>query len=239
VDKFDAYRIFVRVAEVGNLSRVADEFGIAKSTVSEVVKRVESSFSVKLLHRNTRRIGLTADGTEFYQHLLPILQAHEDLDSHMRSNGRKPQGMLRVHMRANTAVRIIVPGLPAFKARYPDITLQITCSDRALDLIAHGIDCSLRGGAILDDSVVAMRIAETPLIYCASPEHVSAFGVPASAESLRDCPAIIYRAPNESMAACINHFMDGSCSARTSSRIWSWTMSARRSPPLARGLGSS
>jgi LysR family transcriptional regulator for bpeEF and oprC len=213
VDKFDAYRVFARVAEVGSLSRVAEEFGIAKSTVSEIVKKIEASFGVKLLHRNTRRIGLTADGSEFYQHVLPIIEAHEHLESQMRSSARKPQGMLRVHMRANTAVRAVIPEIPDFMARFPDITLQITCSDRAIDLISHGIDCSLRGGSITEDSVVAIKIAETPLIYCAAPAHLAVFGMPAEIDDLRDRRAIIYRAPNESMASCIAHFRDAPSSA--------------------------
>ncbi|SJZ47749.1 DNA-binding transcriptional regulator, LysR family [Pantoea eucalypti] len=129
---------------------------------------------------------VTAEGQEYYEKALRILHNLEDIDACFNARRSKPRGQLRVDIGGSTARDILIPLLPDFFARYPDITLDLGVSDRPANLISDNIDCVIRGGPLADSSLVARLIGHATLITCATPAYLKAFGIPAYPDELRN-----------------------------------------------------
>src|SRR5947209_10790336 len=167
-------QVFARVVETGALSRAADSLQMPKATVTSLIQQLEAELGVQLLNRTTRRVSVTTDGTAYYPRCVAILaQVHETEDSLARRHSA-PRGQLRVDVPTLIARLVIVPALPTFFARYPDIHLQLACSERRADLVEEGVDCAVWGGELEDSSLIARRIGELYFSTCASPGYIAA-----------------------------------------------------------------
>jgi LysR family transcriptional regulator, regulator for bpeEF and oprC len=183
----------VRVVETGALTRAADSLQMPKATVTGLMKQLEAELGVRLLNRTTRRVSVTTDGAAYYPRCVAILtQVHETEDSLSRRHAA-PGGQLRVDVPTLMARLIIVPALPGFFAQYPDIHLQLACSERRADLIEEGVDCAVWSGELEDSTLIARRIGQLYFGTCASPAYIAARGQPHHPDELT-----VHR--------CINHF---------------------------------
>lgn len=209
MDKLEAFRLFVQVVDAGSFTKGAQRSNLCKSALTQKIQRLEKALNVKLLHRNTRQIGLTPEGEELYKHVLPILAATQAIEDVLVASRSGPRGLLRVHLRANTAKLIILPRLAEFLDQNPGIQFELCCSDRQLDLVANGIDCALRGGPLRDDSMVAVRIGETKAIYCASPVYLGKHPPPRSINDLGRHAVVLYRETTDSKSKSIEDFLCG------------------------------
>lgn len=209
MDKFEAFRLFVQVVDAGSFTKGAQRSELPKSAVTQKIQRLEKELSVKLLHRNTRRLGLTPEGELLYSQVLPILAATEAIEEGFKECRSIPSGVLRLQLRANTAKLIVLPEISDFLDRYPGIHLELFCSDRPIDLVASGIDCALRGGPIKDETVVAIKIGETRPIFCASPTYLARVSEPGSIHDLRRHSVVIYREAGSTRAQAIQDFLCG------------------------------
>ena len=178
MDQLSAMRAFVRVVEAGTFTRAASTLGMPKPTLTKLVQGLEAHVRTKLLHRTTRRVSVTPDGAAYYERVLRVLNDLDELDGSMTSSQGRPSGRLRVDVAAAVAVLIIIPALPDFHARYPDIQLDLGVSDRPVDLIGENVDCVVRAGALTDQSMIARRIGTFHFVTCASPSYLQRYGEP-------------------------------------------------------------
>lgn len=182
MDRYDAMRLFARVVEQRSFTLAAQDLAIPRSTATDAVKQLESRLRVRLLHRTTRHVSPTLDGEAYYQRCLLILAAVEDAETAF--SGARPRGQLRVDVHGTLARHFLLPGLPDFLARYPDIEFFMSEGDRLVDLVREGIDCVLRVGKLKDSDRVARRLGVLEEAVCASPDYIKRFGLPASPADL-------------------------------------------------------
>jgi LysR family transcriptional regulator for bpeEF and oprC len=185
MDQLVCMRSFVRVADLHSFTRAADALGISRAVVSTHVAELERHLRCQLFHRTTRRVGLTSDGAEYLARCQRILAELEAADETLRRTRLSPQGRLRVDVPVVFGRALLIPALPKFTARYPDLQLEVQFNDRVIDLIAEEVDLVVRVGAVREPHLVARRVVTTRLLTCAAPEYLRAHGVPAEPEELR------------------------------------------------------
>ena len=178
MDQMAAMRAFSRVVEVGTFTRAAQLLGMPKPTLSKLIQGLEAHLRTKLLNRTTRRVTVTADGAAYYERVVRILADVDELDGRMTLSQASPKGRLRIDISASLALLIMIPALPQFHARYPDIQIDLGVTDRPVDLIGENVDCVVRAGEITDQSLIARRIAEFSFVSCASPAYLAQYGEP-------------------------------------------------------------
>ena len=163
MDRFNAMQAFARVVEAGSFTKAAQPLHMSKTTVTQLVQQLEARLRVKLLNRTTRQVKVTADGATYYERVVRLLADMEDADTSLSSAVASPRGRLRVDVPSPLARMILMPALPEFHARYPEIQLYIGVSDRMVDLIGDNVDCVLRGGEITDPSLIARHVGNLAL----------------------------------------------------------------------------
>lgn len=207
-NKFQAMEVFVEVVDAGGFRRAAEKMKLPKVTVSTLIKTLEATLSVKLLHRTTRHVSVTADGAAYYEHCLKILAQMREAEEALSSTRLSPSGRVRVDAPTGLASEVLVPALPEFFARYPGIRLELGCSDRWVDLIGEGVDCAVRGGEITDQNLIARRVGAMRYVTSASPAYLERCGRPLHPDDLKH-------------HHCLDYF-----SARTG-RIYDWYFARR------------
>jgi len=201
MDQLMAIRGFVRVVEAGSFTRAADSLDMPNATLSKQVQELEAHLGVRLLQRTTRRVTVTPEGRDYYEKTTRILRDLEDIDTSFDVARSKPRGHLRVDVGGSTARDVLVPALPGFTARYPDIRIDLGVSDRSADLISDNIDCVIRGGALDSSSLVARHIGDASLLTCAAPAYLKQFGTPAYPEELKNGHRLVsYLSPQNGRA---------------------------------------
>ncbi|WP_299998208.1 LysR family transcriptional regulator [uncultured Cedecea sp.] len=178
MDRFDAMQAFARVVETGSFTKAADTLHLSKTTVTQLVQQLEARLRVKLLHRTTRKVNVTPDGAAYYERVLRLLADMDDAETSLSCAVASPRGRLRVDVPSPFASMILVPALPTFHAKYPDIQLYLGVSDRVVDLIDENVDCVVRGGEITNLSLVARHAADLPLAVYAAPSYLAQAGRP-------------------------------------------------------------
>ncbi|HEX2114594.1 MAG TPA: LysR family transcriptional regulator [Alphaproteobacteria bacterium] len=177
-DQLAAIRAFARVVETGTFTRAAASLEMPKATVTKLIQTLESHLHTRLLNRTTRRVIVTPDGAAYYERVVRLLAELDELDGSMTLSQASPKGRLRVDVSAALALLVIVPALPEFHARYPEIQLDLGVSDQPVDLIAENVDCVVRGGALADQSLIARRIGQLRFITAAAPSYLARHGEP-------------------------------------------------------------
>ncbi|HGE8337695.1 TPA: LysR family transcriptional regulator [Serratia marcescens] len=178
MDRFNQYRVFVQVAEMGSFIRAAHVLEVPRASVSAAVQQLETQLGVRLLHRTTRQVRLTADGEQLLERLRPLLAEVEDIDQSFQASQRQASGRLSVDVPSRIARRLIAPALPGLLRRHPHLQLVLGSADRAIDLVQEGVDCAVRVGDLHDSSLVMRPLGHIALINCASPAYLGEFGHP-------------------------------------------------------------
>ena len=185
MDQLACMRSFARVADLRSFTRAAEALGLSRAVVSTQVAELEKHLRCQLLHRTTRRVGLTSDGAEYLARCQRILAELEAADEALRRTRLSVQGRLRVDVPVVFGRALLMPALPKFTARYPELQLEVQLNDRVVDLIAEELDLVVRVGAVKEPHLIARRIVTTRTVTCASPEYLRSHGVPAAPEELR------------------------------------------------------
>jgi len=185
-------RAFVRVVERGGFSAASKDLGMTPSAVAKLVTRLEDRLGVRLLHRTTRRVALTPEGETYHLRARDILAAIEDADAEVSQAGQRPRGKLRVNCVPAFAFHQLMPVLPVFVSRCPDVELEFAITDRLVDLLAVNADVGIRTGEGQDSSLVARKIGATTRGLFASPTYLKRHGTPPTPADLCDhqCIAI-------------------------------------------------
>lgn len=178
MDKLNAMQIFIRVAELASFTKAADSLGIPKGSVSTTVQNLESHIGSRLLHRTTRTVHLTQDGQIFYERCKDLLADVDDVESMFQQVSTNISGRLRVDMPIDVAKNLVIPNLPKFLNEYPNIEIELSSTDRKVDLIAEGFDCVIRVGALADSGFIARPLGYLTLVNCVSPAYLKRYGEP-------------------------------------------------------------
>ncbi|MEG5732488.1 LysR family transcriptional regulator [Enterobacter bugandensis] len=186
MDQLMAMRAFTRVVESGSFTRAADSLNMPIATLSKLVKSLEAHLAIRLLHRTTRRVVTTPEGLEYYEKARRVLIDIEDIDTSFRVSRATPKGHLRVDVGGSTARDVLIPLLPDFMQRYPDIRIDLSVADRPVDLISGNVDCVIRGGPLNDSTLIARHLGDAQMITCATPGYLKNYGVPAYPQELRN-----------------------------------------------------
>ena len=160
---------------------------------------LESHLGARLLHRTTRKVNVTTDGVAYFDRVVSLLAELDDIENNLPGSSSSPRGLLRVDVPSPFANIVLVPALPDFFTRFPDIQLELGASDRKVDLISENVDCVVRGGEIKEGSLIARRVGDLPLGVYAAPSYLEKFGTPLHPKDLLDSNQRIvnYRWSNE------------------------------------------
>ena len=171
---------FVRVAELQSFTAAATSLGLPKSSASAAVAQLEAHLKTQLLFRTTRRVQLTHDGQVYYERCRDLLSDFDDADAMFEQTPSALTGSLRIDMPVSMARNFIVPRLPEFLGRHPGIDIELSCTDRRVDVVAEGFDCVIRVGLLAESGLVARPLGELKMGNYASPAYLAAHGEPAT-----------------------------------------------------------
>lgn len=201
MDQLSAMRAFARVVEAGSFTRAAESLDMPNATMSKLVQELEAHLGVKLLQRTTRKVTVTPEGQDYYAKATRILNDLADIDASFNATRGTPRGNLRVDVGGLTARDVLIPLLPDFMSRYPDIRIELGVADRAVDLVGDNVDCVIRGGPLANSSLVARHIGDAMMLTCAAPAYLKQFGVPAYPRELENGHRLIaYVSPQNGRA---------------------------------------
>lgn len=178
MDYFTAVKAFIQVVEAGSFVKAAQALSLPRNTVTKHIQSLEAHLRVKLLNRTTRRISLTNDGTAYYERMVRVVDQWLEAESDLVSTQARPHGRLRVDMGSTMATMLVLPALPEFQKRYPELQLDIGVSDRPVDLLGDRVDCVIRGGTLSDPSLIARRLGSLKFVTCATPAYLARHGTP-------------------------------------------------------------
>lgn len=178
MDRFDAMQAFARVVETGSFTKAAATLHMSKTSVTQLVQQLEARLRVRLLNRTTRKVNVTADGAAYYERVVRLLADVDDAETSLSSASIAPRGRLRVDVPSPFARMLLIPALPGFYARYPEIQLTLGVSDRLIDIIGENVDCVVRGGEITEQSLIARHVGDLQLGIYATPGYLQRAGTP-------------------------------------------------------------
>jgi DNA-binding transcriptional LysR family regulator len=190
VDQVKAMKVFVRIYERNSFTLAAEDLNLPRATLTHTLNQFEAWLGTRLMERSTRKVRPTLDGEAYYLRCVQLLAELEEAELAFR--GCAPKGRLRVDLHGTLAKNFVIPALPQFMQRYPQIELSISESDRFVDLIAEGVDCVLRAGTLTDSTLIGKRLANLRQITCASPSYLRKYGEPKTLEDLEHHRAVNY-----------------------------------------------
>lgn len=138
-----AIRVFARVVETGGFTKAADSLGVPLATVSKLIQDLESELRVKLLQRTTRIVAVTPEGATYYDRTVPIMQALDEINTSFAVENANPAGKIKIGISASLATSFVIPALPRFHERYPNVEVDLSIRDSFSDMIQDGIDCAI------------------------------------------------------------------------------------------------
>src|SRR5580704_7045195 len=184
MDAFDAIRMFVRVVDSGSFSAAAREAGIGQPAVSKQIAALEARLGAQLLRRTSRSLHVTEAGQDFYESAVRLVDELETAVSRVGRGQTAPSGLIRVTVAPVFGRLHLLPRLGEFFARFPDVVVETLVTERTVDLVQEGVDVAIHNGPLTDSTLVARKIAVTPVVTVATPEHLKRHGEPKSPSEL-------------------------------------------------------
>lgn len=193
MDINESLKRFIRVAELGSFTKAAESLALPKASVSQTVQQLETRLQTQLFHRTTRTVQLTPDGQLFYEKSKDVISEIEELETLFISDDRQVSGVIRVNMSHPMARHLVIPALPEFLQRYPNLSIDISSEDRKVDLISEGYDCVVRTGESEETGMFMRKIGEMQQTNFASPAYLGEHGEPQSIDDLQNHYLIHYQ----------------------------------------------
>lgn len=191
-DRLAAMSVFAEVVEAKSFSAAAARLGISKSLVSRQVSALERSLSVKLLNRTTRKLSLTEGGAIFHEHCVRVVQEARFAEQRVTRAQSELAGLVRVTCVQAFALRHLMPALGEFQARFPEIRVKLSCSNRTLDLGDEGYDIGIRITATPGQNLVARKLATNRKVLCAAPAYLARRGTPRVIDDLAGHDGVLF-----------------------------------------------
>jgi DNA-binding transcriptional LysR family regulator len=192
MDRFLEMRAFVAVIDAGSFVRAADALDLSKTAVSRLVSDLEARLGTRLLHRTTRRLSLTPEGEVFLERSRSLLEGVESAEAELSTRAGEAVGQLRINVPVTFGLLHLAPLWPAFMALHPRVVLDITLSDRLVDLVDEGYDLAVRIAQLQTSSLVSRQLTSTRLVLCASPDYLRRYGTPAQPSDIAQHSVISY-----------------------------------------------
>ena len=184
MNRLDAMHIFVRIAELGSFTAVAEQMGLARSVVTRQIAALESHLGVKLMVRNTRRLSLTSAGSAYLEKCKVVLDLIEAAEASVMEERLTPRGNIRIGVPLSFGLKKLTPMLLEFSERYPDINLEIVFDDHQMNLIEEGMDLSIRIATQLAPGDIVRKLGSCRLFTVASPDYLKQYGRPSHPSEL-------------------------------------------------------
>jgi len=181
----EALHVFVKVAELASFTRAAEQLGMPKARASLRLQALESQLGAHLLQRTTRTVRLTRDGEQLLPRARQLIAEADDVGA-MFQGGRALRGMVRIDLPMNLAREAVIPRVPELLAAHPELELQISTTDRRVEVVREGFDCVLSVGTLVPSGLVAQRLGELVMVNCASPAYLRRRGTPRALADLAD-----------------------------------------------------
>ena len=178
MDRFKEMQAFAAVADAGSFVRAAEALQVSKTAVSRLIGDLEARLGVRLLHRTTRRLSLTAEGEVFHARCKALTADVEEAEAEVTARAGEAVGQLRLNVPVSFGLMHLAPLWPAFLQQHPKVTLDVTLADRIIDLVDEGYDLAVRIAQLPASSLVSRKIASTRLVLCASPDYLRRHGEP-------------------------------------------------------------
>lgn len=185
-------RVFVAVVDAGSFVRAADALDLSKTAVSRLVGDLETRLGVRLLHRTTRKLSLTPEGELFHERCRQLVDGVDEAEAELSTHAGEAIGQLRVNVPVTFGLLHLAPLWPAFMAQHPKVTMEVTLSDRMVDLVDEGFEVAVRIARLPASSLVSRQLTSTRLILCASPEYLRRYGAPRHPAELAGHSVIAY-----------------------------------------------
>lgn len=190
MDRIQAMQVFRAVAEHASFSKAAVLLQMPRATVTSAVQKLEAGVGVRLLHRTTRRVSLTQEGELYLEQCAKVIGSLEEADALF--SRERPGGLVRVDLPAKLARTAVIPRLPQFLARYPELRVRLSVTDRFVDPVAEAVDCVLRVGPLRDSRLVARKVGEMEQVNVGSPAYLERHGRPRTPADLKHHFAVGY-----------------------------------------------
>lgn len=184
MDRIDAMRAFVTVANEGGFTKAANKLAMSNQLVSKYVSQLEEHLSVRLFNRTTRKVHLTEAGEQCFQHAQQILENVQSMEGHFGQFQNEATGRLHINAPVSFSTLHLADVIRDFKKQHPAVSIDLQLSDRKVDLIEEGVDVALRIGHLKSSSLIARKIAPVRLVLCASPGYFKEHGVPEHPDDL-------------------------------------------------------
>ncbi|MFC0407386.1 LysR family transcriptional regulator [Roseomonas elaeocarpi] len=178
MNKLVAMEVFIKVAEAASFTRAAEELSLSRSAASDHIADLEQHLGVRLLNRTTRRVSLTSEGEVFLSRARQVMSLMETAEEEASAGALTPHGRLRVNAPVSFGQHHLGPMLTDFLHKYPEIEIELTLTDRLVDVVEEGFDLVLRIGRLPDSTLVARRVGTIRLLLCASPDYLAQHGTP-------------------------------------------------------------
>jgi DNA-binding transcriptional LysR family regulator len=193
MNPLDRMQIFARVAELASFTQAAQVLGIPKANASLAVQQLEAQLGTRLLHRTTRRVQLTQDGQVYYERCKDLLDDVEELQTlFAHPDGANLRGRVRIDMSTGIARQLVLPRLPELLQRHPLLEVELSSTDRRVDLVREGFDCVIRVGPVSDPGLVARPLGWVRVATCASPGYLARKGTPRTLADLAQHDLVHY-----------------------------------------------
>lgn len=192
MDRFQEMRVFVAVIDAGSFVRAADALDMSKTAVSRLVNDLEARLGVRLMHRTTRKLSLTPEGEIFLERCRQLMDGVAEAEAELSTHAGEAIGQLRVNVPVTFGLLHLAPLWPAFMALHPRVTLEVTLSDRLVDLVEEGFDVAVRIARLQVSSLISRQLSTTRLILCASPDYLRRNGSPEHPAELANHAVIAY-----------------------------------------------
>ncbi len=193
MDKLNLLQLFVSLVEHGSFVAVANQSGQSPSTISKAISRLEKDLGVRLLHRTTRQLQLTEAGINYLQTAREVISLLKNSEGQLAQSSVAPTGTLKVSLPLSFGQHYVVPLLPEFCQRYPDIKLELSFSDEYTDIVEAGMDIAIRSGKLDDSRLIARQLCPIDMGIFASPTYLDKFGRPESPDQFAKHRWISYR----------------------------------------------
>lgn len=192
MDKFQEMQAFVAVVDQGSFVRAADTLNTSKAGVSRLVAELEQRLGVRLLHRTTRKLSMTDEGQLFYLRCTDMLSALAEAESELTSRSGEASGQLRVSAPVTFGITHLAPLWGHFLQQHPKVTLDVSLSDRTVDLVEDGFDLAVRIARTPHPTFIARKLASTKMVLCASPSYLKSIGTPQTPQEIASHNVISY-----------------------------------------------
>lgn len=192
MDRLTAMQVFAKVVELGSFARAAERLDLSTSACSRQVADLETHLDTRLLNRTTRKLSLTESGRAYHERCVQLLADIEEVEQAAQAGRAKPRGTLRITCSVNFGLHHVAPLLGPFLKKHPDVKLDISLSDRMVDIVEEGFDVAIRIGESRSTSVIARRLGETRMLCCASPAYLKKHGTPATPAQLTGHNCMLY-----------------------------------------------